>query len=70
LALATFEDWLRQESRGDESLIQPTTLFYPMHRVERVERDETVGPIASCADRFAAEVGRSVFEAVGLAPQN
>jgi hypothetical protein len=70
LALAAFEDWLRQEARRDEPLIHPATLFYPMHRVERVERDESVGPIAGCADRFAAEVGRSVFEAIGLRPQS
>ena len=66
LDLTAFDDWLRQEARREESLIHPTTLFYPMHRVERVERDESVGPIPGCADRFATEVGRSVFEALGL----
>ena len=35
-------------------------------RVERVERDESVGPIPGCADRFEAEVGRSVLAAAGL----
>jgi hypothetical protein len=42
------------------------TLFYPMNRVERVERDETVGGLEGIADRFRRETGRSVLEASGL----
>jgi hypothetical protein len=66
LDLAVFDDWMRQEARGDESLIGVTTLFYPMWRVERMELDETVGPVQSYADRFAHEVGRSVAQVLGL----
>jgi hypothetical protein len=61
--LETFDDWMRQEARRDEVLIGLTTLFYPMNRLERMERDETVGPIQSYSDRFAREVGRTVLEA-------
>ncbi len=64
--LAAFDDWMRQEARGDEPYLGLSTVFYPMNRVERMERDETVGPVVSYADRFAREVGRSVREAVGL----
>ena len=67
--LATFDDWMRQEARGDEELIGLTTIFYPMHRVVRMERDETVGPLTSYADRFAREVGRSVGAVLGLEPK-
>ena len=67
--LATFDDWMRQEARGDEELIGLTTIFYPMHRVIRLERDETVGPLTSYADRFACEVGRSVGAVLGLEPK-
>jgi hypothetical protein len=63
--LATFEDWLRQEVRGEMGL-GPVTLFYPMNRVERVERDETVGGLEGIADRYRRETGRSVLEAAGL----
>ena len=42
------------------------TLFYPMNRVERVERDETVGDIEGIADRFRRETGRSIQKAAGL----
>jgi hypothetical protein len=58
---------MRQEARGEESLLGPTTLFYPMSRLERMERDESVGPVASYAERFLITVGRSVEEAMGLA---
>jgi hypothetical protein len=67
--LATFDDWMRQEARGEEELIGLTTIFYPMHRVVRMERDETVGPLTSYADRFAREVGRSVGAVLGLEPK-
>lgn len=65
LDLAVFDDWMRQEARGDEALIGLTTLFYPMHRVERMEQDETVGPLVSYADRFAQQVGKTVTELLG-----
>jgi hypothetical protein len=66
LDLAVFDDWMRQEARHDEPLIGLTTLFYPLHRLERMERDETVGPLLSYADRFFREVGRSVSEVAGF----
>jgi hypothetical protein len=37
-----------------------------MHRVDRMEGDETIGPLVSYGDRFALEVGRPVLEALGL----
>jgi hypothetical protein len=64
--LTAFDDWMRQEARGDEPYLGLSTVFYPMNRVERMERDETLGPVISYADRFEREVGRSVREAVGL----
>jgi hypothetical protein len=65
LALGAFEDWLRQEARGEKGL-GLAALFYPMNRVERVEKDETVGGLEGIADRFRRETGRSVLEAAGL----
>ena len=64
--LVAFEDWLRQEVRGEEALLGASTVFYPMTRVERMEKDETVGPIPSYCERFRREVGRTVEEALGL----
>ncbi len=65
IELAAFEDWLRQEARGEKGL-GLATLFYPMSRIERVERDESVGGLEGIGDRFRRETGRSVFEAAGL----
>jgi hypothetical protein len=56
---------LRQEARGEKGL-GLVTLFYPMNRIERVEKDETVGGLEGIADRFRRETGRSVLGAAGL----
>ena len=65
IELTAFEDYLRQEARR-ESGLGLVSLFYPMSRVERVERDETVGDIEGVADRFLRETGRSIQAAAGL----
>jgi hypothetical protein len=64
--LAAFDDWMRQEARRDEPYLGLTTVFYPMNRVERLERDQTLGPVISYADRFRREVGRTVHQVLGL----
>jgi hypothetical protein len=64
--LRTFDDWMRQEARGADPELGLVTLFYPQHRVERVERDESVGTVPGYADRFAREVGRPVKEVLGF----
>ncbi len=66
IELSAFDEWMRQEARGDEPVLGLLTLFYPLGRVERLERDETVGPVLSFAERFRVAVGRSVEEAIGL----
>jgi hypothetical protein len=68
LDLVVFDEWMRQEARGEEAGLGLATIFYPMGRLERMERDETVGPLASYADRFHREVGRTVFDVAGLGP--
>jgi hypothetical protein len=65
--IEVFDDWMRQEARGVEPLIGLVSSFYPIHRLERMEKDETVGPVLSYADRFLEEVGRTVLEAAGFA---
>jgi hypothetical protein len=64
--LAAFDDWMRQEARRDEPYLGLSTVFYPMNRVERMERDQTMGPLISYADRFAREVGRTVRAVIGI----
>jgi hypothetical protein len=65
IELAAFEDYLRQEARGETGL-GLVSLFYPMSRVERVERDETVGGLEGVADRFRRETGRSIQSAAEI----
>src|SRR5512146_622647 len=55
IELHAFDDWMRQEARGDETTLGLSTVFYPMGRVEKMERDETTGPMTSYADRFQRE---------------
>lgn len=64
--LVAFDDWLRQEARGEGPELGLLTLFYPMSRVERMERDETVGGYEGFADRFRRETGRSLVEAASV----
>jgi len=64
--LEVFDEWMHQEARAEQTGLGPSTLFYPMHRVERVERDESLGPIESLGERFRRHVGRSVHEAAGV----
>ena len=64
--LAAFDDWMRQEARQDEPYLGLSTVFYPMNRVERMERDQTMGPVISYSERFTREVGRSVREVIGI----
>ena len=57
LSLEAFEDWLREISREGASSVSPATVFFPIHRVERVFVDETSGDLVSCADRFRRLTG-------------
>ena len=68
LDLVAFDEWMRQEARGEEAGLGLATIFYPMGRLERMERDESLGPMASYAERFFRAVGRTVHEAAGLVP--
>ena len=67
LDLESVEDWMRQEKSDGEAPIAPGTFFVPMHRVQRIDLDESTAVVASYGDRFEAACGRSAREAL-LAP--
>jgi len=46
-------------------LIRPTTLFLPMHRVLRIDLEESSDAVESYGDRYAEACGRDVSEALG-----
>jgi hypothetical protein len=60
LDLGAIDDWLRQERSGGEALIGPSSFFLPMHRVVRIDLDESRGAVESLADRFRAACGRDI----------
>ncbi len=54
--LNSFDDFASLVKRGEA---QPCVVFFPMHRIERVELDTANGAIPAIADRFAQKSGRS-----------
>ena len=57
LTLDGFEGWLREIAHKEPLSFHPATVFFPLHRVERIFADETVGEVVSFADRFRRIVG-------------
>jgi hypothetical protein len=64
--LDSFDDWIRQLARGEESNIDLMTMFIPLFRVERIFLDEPAGAIPSFGQRFEEVVGKSVASHLGL----
>ena len=63
--LNSFDDWSRGVAKGEGDMGLSTT-FFPIHRVERVTLDETVGTILSLAETFEARVGQDLWSFLGL----
>jgi len=63
--LASFED-IAAMVREDEPLT-PSVVFYPMHRIERVDLDRSDGSLSSLSHRFLAKTGLDPL--VFLAPR-
>lgn len=57
LSLDGFEGWMREIAKKEPVSFMPATVFFPLHRVERIFADETVGELMSFADRFRQLVG-------------
>jgi hypothetical protein len=57
LTLDGFEGWLREITHKEPLSFLPATVFFPLHRIERVFLDETSGDLVSFADRFRRQVG-------------
>jgi hypothetical protein len=63
--LNSFDDWSRGVARGDADMGLSTT-FFPIHRVERVTLDESVGNVLSLSETFEARVGQDLWSFLGL----
>jgi hypothetical protein len=46
--------------------VMPSTVFFPLNRVERVELELANGPIPSLSDRFISVSGRRADEFLGI----
>ncbi len=53
IELASFEDLISMVKDGEP--FTPSHIFFPMHRIERIELDLPDGNIPSLAQRFAAK---------------
>ena len=60
--LNAFDDWVRQVLDHQPEVVTLTTVFYPMHRVERIAQDEPSGDIPSMAQRFSSRIGISLLD--------
>lgn len=66
IELDSFDDFLRQIANQEDAIVGMTTVFYPMHRVERIAMDEPSGTIPSLADRFRQRIGLTIQEYLGI----
>jgi hypothetical protein len=60
LDLMSFEDWMNDISHEEESGVRATTIFFPLHRVDKIMLDENLGGIPSLANTFLTRTGISI----------
>jgi hypothetical protein len=58
VSLESFEDWMRQTARSDPALLGAVTVFFPAHRLDRIELDESSGAVEGLGARFRRVTGR------------
>lgn len=63
--LASFEDLVLMVKDGEP--FSPAVVFFPMHRIERIELDLPDGNLPSLSQRFSAKTG--IEPAVMLSPR-
>jgi len=55
--LGYFDDWCRSIAAGEEHL-QMSDNFFPMWRIERITRDESMENVPSMGEQFDTRTGR------------
>ncbi len=60
ITLEALDDFARQLKIGDSA--DPGLVFFPMHRVERIELDIRSGDVPSLAERFFTKSGLHAIE--------
>ena len=65
VALEAFDDFIRQVTKQEENAAGLNTIFFPMHRVERIMLDEPSGALPSLSQQFQTKTGMSIQEHLG-----
>jgi hypothetical protein len=60
--LNAFDDFIRQVKDAAEEPVGLPSVFYPMHRIERIALDEERGGVPSLAQTFEQQVGQTLEE--------
>lgn len=63
ISLESFDDFAAQVREGDAA--SPGTMFFPMHRVERIELDVAIDAAVSLVGRFEAKSGKTTEQIFG-----
>jgi hypothetical protein len=66
--LASFEDLVVLVKDGEP--FTPAVVFFPMHRIERIELDLPDGSLPSLSQRFSAKTGRDPVQLLGSRAAN
>src|ERR1700731_5367564 len=64
IELASFEDFVVMVKDGES--FTPAVVFFPMHRIERIELDLPDGNLPSLSQRFSAKTGLDPIAMLGL----
>ena len=65
IELASFEDLVVMVKDGEP--FSPAVVFFPMHRIERIELDLPDGSLPSLSQRFSAKTGLDPAALLGAA---
>jgi hypothetical protein len=68
IELASFEDLVLMVKGGES--FSPAVVFFPMHRIERIELDLPDGNLPSLSQRFSAKTGVHPTETLGSSLAN
>jgi hypothetical protein len=63
IELASFDDLIVMVKDGE--LVTPAIVFFPMHRIERIELDLPDGNLPSLSQRFSAKTGLDPADLLG-----
>jgi hypothetical protein len=63
--LGSFDNWVAQIEREEQSVVGASVIFIPMVRLEKILLDRSSGDLPSIAERFERRTGRTVQEVLG-----